>query len=80
MLDIAPTLYAMLGVPAAQDMSGRALDDLFEVQAQPPVPSRVRRIPGAVPGAPTDHPRKKLLEALGYIEGDGTPIPQPGTE
>jgi predicted AlkP superfamily phosphohydrolase/phosphomutase len=79
MLDIAPTLYAMLGIPAASDMRGRLLDDLFDLQALPPVPSRVRKVAGAVPGAPADHPRRSQLEALGYIDGQGTPIPQPGS-
>jgi hypothetical protein len=79
MLDIAPTLYAMLGIPAASDMRGRLLNDLFDLQAQPPVPSRVRAVAGAVPGAPADHPRRSQLEALGYIDGQGIPIPQPGS-
>jgi hypothetical protein len=79
MLDIAPTLYAMLGIPAASDMRGRMLDDLFALQALPPIPSRVRVVAGAVPGAPADHPRRSQLEALGYIDGDGAPIPQPGS-
>ena len=78
MLDVAPTLYAMLGIPAASDMQGRLLDDLFDVQALPPVPTRVRVVAGAVPGAPADHPRRSQLEALGYIDGQGAPIPQPG--
>jgi hypothetical protein len=76
MLDIAPTLYAMLGLAAAQDMPGRALDDLFELQVLPPVPSRVRHVAGAAPGAPTDHPRREQLEALGYIDAQGSPIPR----
>ena len=76
-LDLAPTLYALLGVPAASDMPGRVLDDLFQVQAVPPVRTRIRRVAGAQPGAPTDHPRREQLEALGYIEGSGKPIPQP---
>jgi hypothetical protein len=80
MLDLAPTLYALLGVPAAQDMPGRVLDDLFEAQAVPPVKTRIRGVPGAQPGVPTDHPRREQLEALGYIEGDGKPIPQPITQ
>lgn len=80
MLDIAPTLYAMLGIPAASDMRGRLLDDLFDVQALPPVPTRVRVVAGAVPGAPADHPRRSQLEALGYIDGQGAPIPQPGSQ
>ncbi len=75
--DLAPTLYALLGMPAAEDMEGRVLDDLFEVEALPVGPSRVRKVAGAIPGAPTDHPRQEQLEALGYIDKEGAPIPQP---
>ena len=77
MRDLAPTLYALLGLPAAQDMRGRVLDDLFDVQALPPIQTRIRKIAGAVPGGPTDHPRREQLEALGYIDGEGAPISQP---
>ena len=78
MTDLAPTLYALLGLPAAADMPGRVLDDLFDVKAVPPVATRVRKVAGAVPGAPTDHPRREQLEILGYIDGEGAPIPRPG--
>ena len=77
MTDLAPTLYALLGLPAAADMPGRVLDDLFEVRPVPPVPTRVRKVAGAIPGAPSDHPRREQLEALGYIDAEGSPIPQP---
>ena len=76
-LDFAPTLYAMLGVPAARDMPGRVLSELFEVKPSPMVASRVRSVAGAVPGAPSDHPRRKMLESLGYINEEGNAIPRP---
>jgi hypothetical protein len=77
MLDVAPTLYALLGLPAAQDMPGRVLTGLFDTHAIPPIASRVRSVPGAKSGTPSDHPRRQQLEALGYIDKEGVPIPQP---
>ena len=77
MLDVAPTIDALLGVPSAADMPGKALTELLDVVELPRQGSRVESVPGAQPGAPTDHPRRQQLEALGYIEGDGRPIAQP---
>jgi len=77
MLDVAPTIDALLGIPSAVDMPGRVLTELFDVRALPRQGTRVETVPGAQPGAPSDHPRRQQLEALGYIEGNGRPIPQP---
>ncbi|MFN7142799.1 MAG: alkaline phosphatase family protein, partial [Myxococcota bacterium] len=38
--DVAPTLYALLGLPAAADMPGKVLTDAFDVPVLPPVPTR----------------------------------------
>ena len=35
LLDLAPTLLALLGLPAADDMPGRVLGELFPGDAQP---------------------------------------------
>ncbi len=76
MHDLAPTLYALLGVPAAEDMPGRPLSGIFELSPQPAVPTRRREAPEASPG-PGNTQQQRQLEALGYTDGEGRPIPQP---
>lgn len=82
--DLAPTIYALLGLPAAADMPGRALDELVALEPLEPVQTRVRTVPPALPGGPLpqDHPLRAQLEALGYIDAEGLPIaqPEPGRE
>ena len=77
LLDVAPTVLALFGLPAGQDMSGRVLKEAF--LDQPPD----RRIPSweDVPGDDGMHPREAVpeddadaaaalqqLADLGYIE------------
>lgn len=75
--DVAPTLCALLGVPAAADMPGRARDDLFELDALPePVPTRrlERGVIEVGEGAGAgDAALREQLEALGYLDEDGRP-------
>jgi len=75
-LDIMPTLLALLGLPAGADMPGRVIAEAF-VEGSPPVPARIasweqvgrRRSADAPPVDPEgDNERLERLRALGYIE------------
>ena len=75
-LDIAPTLLALLGLPAGEDMQGRVLEKAFAPNG-PPVPRRIAsweqtgrvRAPEAPPVDPEgDAERLERLRALGYIQ------------
>ena len=77
--DVAPTIYALLDVPAAADMPGRARSDLFDVAELPRVPTRaLARVAIEAPsGAEDDLADRQLreqLEALGYIDDQGRPV------
>jgi hypothetical protein len=75
--DVAPTIYALLGLPAAADMPGRVRTDAFEVTPLPPVPTRrLERVAveqGAADGGTADRQLREQLEALGYIDEEGLP-------
>lgn len=74
--DVAPTLYALLGLPAAADMPGRVATELFDVAAQPPVATRTLgrgEIDVAAGGSAGDAALRSQLEALGYLDEDGRP-------
>ena len=77
--DVAPTMGAILGLPAALDMRGRVRSDLFTVPDVARVRSRLRTLPdGPKPGHLIENPRREQLEALGYVDGEGKPIPREG--
>lgn len=76
LLDIAPTILAMLGLPVADDMDGTALTQMFDT------PVVVETVPtyedGTVyePAAPEDDPwvAQQMIEqlaALGYVDAGG---------
>lgn len=71
--DIAPTLYALLNLPAAADMPGQVRSDLFDIQAQPPVATRVRTAlqVSATPGGEAEGELLKELQSLGYLDAEG---------
>ena len=75
--DVAPTVYALLGLPAAVDMPGRVRDDLFDVAVAPPLPTRTLRRAqievGVGEGSAGDDALREQLEALGYIDEEGKP-------
>ncbi len=82
LLDVAPTLLTLLGLPAAADMPGRVLAEVLEGIETPPRVASWEAIPGECgmraddSGAATDE-RAALeqLVALGYVEAppeDGT--------
>ena len=73
-LDVAPTLYAALGLPAAQDWPGAPL--MFEASVEP-VESWVLedRAQRAIEASTAANPQlMHQLEALGYVDGEGRPI------
>lgn len=75
--DVAPTLYALLGLPAGADMRGKVLTEAFDVAAVAPVASwrldRVAVEAGAADGGLADDQLRDQLEALGYIDEKGRP-------
>jgi hypothetical protein len=68
LLDVAPTLLALLGLPVADDMDGRVRDELF---VTPPVVRTVATWSGAMPArvsaGGTDADLEERLRALGYV-------------
>jgi len=80
-VDVAPILYTRLGLPLASDMPGRVRGDLLSLpSAVAPVSTYTRAKATAAP--PTDalfDPRRmQQLEALGYIDDEGKPLPTAG--
>jgi tetratricopeptide (TPR) repeat protein len=78
-LDIAPTLLALAGVPAARDMPGRVLKEALDFEAPgPPVASYDTGAAGSDASRAADgraNPEiMERLKSLGYL-GDGPPPP-----
>lgn len=77
--DVAPTIYALLGLPAAADMPGKVLTDAFAVTPRDPVPTyRLDRAPldagsAGADGGVAERQLREQLEALGYIDEEGRP-------
>ena len=72
-MDMAPTLYALSDLPAAADMPGRTLTQIFEVQPRSPVASYVLTGPRASSPdqGPAGEALRRQLEALGYLDDQG---------
>jgi predicted AlkP superfamily pyrophosphatase or phosphodiesterase len=73
-LDITPTVLALLGIPIGEDMPGRVLDQLLAMPVQVTTiathdePQWRRRAPGGrAPGDTDEAARLEQLRALGYI-------------
>ena len=78
-LDVAPTLLSLLGLPLAQDFTGAPLDGLFDLP--PPaetVPTWRLDRPSldlaAGPQSPHEAALLDQLEALGYVDALGAPL------
>jgi len=78
-LDVAPTVLALLGLPIGDNMPGRVLEELIEPSylARHPI-QRIRawedRVKPALAGLPSpseDHTRTELLRSLGYVGFEG---------
>jgi predicted AlkP superfamily phosphohydrolase/phosphomutase len=75
LLDVAPTALALLGIPAAEDMDGRILDELFTPEWRRTYPrDRIDTYdteewsPQAPIASDVDEELLKRLRTLGYIE------------
>jgi len=74
LVDIAPTVLALIGLPAAEDMPGRVLSEALEI---PTVPDRIASYEtgerdlqvGATRDVKVDQAVLERLEALGYLGG-----------
>ena len=76
-LDVAPTLLALLDLPTAQDMPGRVLTEAFD---RPRPLRRIATYEGGAPdqvakreSGPVNDTIRKRLESLGYLGGRSSP-------
>jgi len=67
LVDLAPTVCAMVGIDAARDMTGRALSDLFDVSRPGRGGSWLRPV-SSNPAQPVPQALQEQLETLGYVE------------
>ena len=81
-MDVAPTLFALLGLPVSQELPGRVVTDIlhpaflvdFPVRTTPAYRMRWRVVEDAgAPPAETERVDLEILTALGYVDGDATP-------
>ena len=70
LVDFAPTVYALLGLPAAADMPGKLWAQLFSVEERARIPSYKRQVAPVGAGA-NDAKLRQQLEALGYLTVPG---------
>jgi len=81
-LDVAPTLLALLGLAAAEDMPGNVLEQALEGVKVPArvttyeTPGQPRAAPAAA-GGPVDAEVLAHLDALGYLGGEDAPEAAP---
>jgi len=79
-LDITPTVLAMMGLPAANDMPGRVLEEAFDQEwlARAKPPERIESYGGrsslatAVRRKDEEEAMLERLQALGYVSGGST--------
>ncbi|MFQ5719160.1 MAG: alkaline phosphatase family protein [Acidobacteriota bacterium] len=77
-VDLAPTLLALFGLPAGADMDGGVLQPVLDDPPSPPDPARIPTWDALTPARPEAIPMEsprmdevlKRLEGLGYIDGD----------
>jgi tetratricopeptide (TPR) repeat protein len=89
LLDITPTVLALMGLPKAADMPGRVLSEILDPAVAPAV-AGVQVVSydgigeplvatGGGGGSPQDSEMIAKLTALGYIQSGGTAKPDTGT-
>jgi predicted AlkP superfamily phosphohydrolase/phosphomutase/Flp pilus assembly protein TadD len=82
LVDIAPTVLALAGLPAARDMPGRVIAEALDVSIPGPAVATYETGAGAVQAAQDAQADPKILErlrSLGYIGGaPGGSVPAPG--
>lgn len=81
-LDVAPTLAALLGLPAAADWQGQAVAAAITAAPSPAGPSwRLDASAAPAPAAadPGGAALTEQLQALGYVDGAGAPIDHPAS-
>jgi predicted AlkP superfamily phosphohydrolase/phosphomutase/Tfp pilus assembly protein PilF len=82
LVDVAPTVLALAGLPAARDMPGRVIAEALDVSIPGPAVATYETGAGAVQAAQDAQADPKILErlkSLGYIGGaPGGSVPSPG--
>jgi arylsulfatase A-like enzyme len=73
-LDVAPTIYALLGLPVGGDMNGRILSEHFETPSKTTVLSYATASTLLTAARPVDFQRLPELQALGYVDEEGRPL------
>jgi hypothetical protein len=76
-VDVAPTVYALAGLPVARDLPGRVLTDHFEVSNVTTVLSHKGGSTLLATDRPQNFQRFPELRALGYIDNEGRPLEVP---
>ena len=76
-VDVAPTVYALVGLPIANDMPGRVVTERFAVAAPRKVASHRGVSALTVTGRPQNFQRFPELRALGYVDDEGKPLKTP---
>ena len=78
-LDLGRTLWGLVNLPAANDMPGRELSELFDLPKHRPLASRLvdrSNRAGSTPTNPMDEEaQRRQLQQLGYIDGNGQNVP-----
>jgi len=88
LLDVAPTLLALMGLPTADDMPGKAAVEIFQDGAVPAPPAvdvasydtlgEPLQTGGMGAASPEDQEMIAKLTALGYIQSGDAPVPGAG--
>ncbi|RMG47502.1 MAG: hypothetical protein D6718_03500 [Acidobacteria bacterium] len=77
--DVAPTVLALLGLPASREMPGRVLTDLVELDPPPRIATYETEPLESAPlqaDAAVDERIMQRLESLGYVGGELKPSPR----
>ncbi len=81
-MDVAPTLLALLGLPVSKELPGRVVTEVlrpafladFPLETTPAYRMRWRAVEGAgAPPADTERADLEILAALGYVDAGATP-------